>query len=93
MGHDTPAYGCWGFTEKLIEPTGRLSRAMLGLAESVIFPIAELQPLSRKAFRWHSLTEQTARMYRPNLLSCGIAPVGKSSLIQEVGFTEDGLAR
>ena len=80
MGHDTPAYGCWGFTEKLIEPTGRLSRAMLGLAESVIFPIAELQPLRRKAFRRHSLTGQTARMYRSDLLSCGIAPVGKSPL-------------
>ena len=80
MGHDTPAYGCWGLTEELIEPTGRLSRAMLGLAESVIFPMAELQPLSRKAMRWHSLTEQTARMYRPDLLSCGIAPVGKSPL-------------
>ena len=53
---------------------------MLGLAESVIFPIAELQPLRRKAFRWHSLTGQTAWMYRSDLLSCGIAPVGKSPL-------------
>ena len=80
MGHDTPAYGCWGFTEKLIESTGRLSRAMLSLAESVIFPMAEFQPLSRTAFRWHSLTGRTARMYRPDLLSYGIAPVGKSPL-------------
>jgi hypothetical protein len=60
VGHDTPAYGCWGRTEKLIEPTGRLSRAILGLAESVIFPMAEFQPLSRKAFRWQSLIAGSA---------------------------------
>ncbi len=60
MGHDSPAYGCWGRTEKLIETTGRLSRAMLGLAESVIFPMAEFQPLSRKAFRWQSLIAGSA---------------------------------
>ena len=53
---------------------------MLGLAESVIFPMAELQPLRRKEIGWHSLAEQTARMYRPDLLSCGIAPAGKSPL-------------
>ena len=80
MGHDTPDCGCWGLTEELIEPTGRLSRAMVGLAESVIFPMAELQPLRRKEIGWHSLAGQTARMYRPDLLSCGIASVGKSPL-------------
>lgn len=57
---------------------------MLGLAESVIFPIAELQPLSRKAMRWHSLAGQTARMYCLELFSCGIAPVGKGLLTTTV---------
>jgi hypothetical protein len=33
---------------------------MLGLAESVIFPMAEFQPLSRKAFRWQSLIAGSA---------------------------------
>lgn len=80
MGHDTPDCGCWGRTEELIEPTGRLSCAMLGLADSVIFPMAELQPLRRKEIGWHSLAGQTARMYRPDLLSCGITPAGKSPL-------------